>query len=83
VRARDNSEAWVVNQLSDSISIVDLETGAVTRTLATGNEPADVVFSQPRNRAFVSIADSNEIEVFSRAANFRLRSAPATRGSAA
>ena len=65
VRARDNTEAWVVNQLSDSISIVDLETGAVTRTLATGNEPADVVFSQPRNRAFVSIADSNEIEVFS------------------
>ncbi|MEM9603873.1 MAG: putative Ig domain-containing protein [Pseudomonadota bacterium] len=64
VRARSNSEAWVVNRISDSISVVDLDTGDVVRTLTTGNEPADVVFSTARGRAFVSIADANQIEVY-------------------
>lgn len=65
VRVRSDSEAWVVNQLSDSISIVDLESGDVLRTLTTGNEPADVVFSPATGRAFVSLADANQIEVYS------------------
>ncbi len=65
VRALNDEVAWVVNQVSDSISVVDLTNGAVTHTLSTGNEPADVVFSTITNRAFVSIADSNEIEVYS------------------
>ncbi|MEM6988442.1 MAG: hypothetical protein AAF499_18150, partial [Pseudomonadota bacterium] len=64
VRARNNVEAWVVNQISDSISVVDLTTGDLVRTLMTGNEPADVVFSEATGRAFVSIADTNQIEVY-------------------
>ncbi|MEM7376881.1 MAG: putative Ig domain-containing protein [Pseudomonadota bacterium] len=64
VRARSNSEAWVVNRISDSISVVDLDTGDVVRTLMTANEPADVVFSAVSDRAFVSIADANQIEVY-------------------
>src|SRR5262245_37695159 len=42
-------EAWVVNHLSDSVSIVtvdpnDVATAHVTRTLLVGDEPRDVVF---------------------------------------
>ena len=43
VRARTATEVWVVNQVSDSISIVDLTTMNVIDTITTGDEPADVV----------------------------------------
>jgi len=53
------SEAWVVNHLSDSVSIVDLSSSPprVVRTLLVGDEPGDVVFAGPQGaRAFVSCA---------------------------
>jgi DNA-binding beta-propeller fold protein YncE len=59
VAARSNSEVWVVNFLSDSVSVVDLSGTAprVIRTLHTGDEPSDVVFAGPGgNRAFVTTA---------------------------
>lgn len=62
VRMRGTGEAWVVNQLSDSISIIDMYGLSLVRTLKTSNEPADVVFAG--NRAFVSCADANVVEVF-------------------
>jgi DNA-binding beta-propeller fold protein YncE len=59
VAARTNDEVWVVNHLSDSISIVDLS-GAVpivTRTLLVGDEPRDIVFAgSSGNRAFITTA---------------------------
>ncbi len=64
VRARTNSEVWVVNHISDSVSIVDLAARGVVRTLLTGNEPCDVVFAGSPQRAFVSCSEVNRIEVF-------------------
>lgn len=64
VRAFDDRRAWVVNQLSDSVSIVDVETGRVIDTIRTGDEPADVVFAGTPVRAFVSISQENRIAVF-------------------
>jgi YVTN family beta-propeller protein len=59
VAARTNDEIWVVNHLSDSISVVDVS-GAVplvTRTLLVGDEPRDIVFAGPGgNRAFITTA---------------------------
>jgi YVTN family beta-propeller protein len=56
VAARSNSEVWVVNHLSDSVSIVDV--GAtpprVTRTLLVGDEPRDIVFAN--GRMFITTA---------------------------
>ncbi len=45
VAARSNSEVWVVNHLSDSVSIVDVGSSParVTRTLLVGDEPRDIV----------------------------------------
>ena len=51
VRARGNGEAWVVNQISDSVSIVDLASLRVRRTVLVGDEPADVVFAGTPQRA--------------------------------
>ncbi|MCB9680315.1 MAG: beta-propeller fold lactonase family protein [Alphaproteobacteria bacterium] len=49
-----DGEAWVVNHLSDSVSVVDVDRGAVTRTLLVGDEPRDLVFAG--GRAFVTTA---------------------------
>ena len=64
VRARGNGEAWVVNHISDSISVVDLATLSVKATLLTGDEPCDVVFAGARERAFVTVSQLNRIEVY-------------------
>ncbi|MGH0033576.1 MAG: YncE family protein [Myxococcota bacterium] len=58
VAARTNTEIWVVNHLSDSVSIVtDARDGKarVTRTLLVGDEPRDIVFSG-NGRAFITTA---------------------------
>ncbi|MGB8169216.1 MAG: hypothetical protein WCF18_17090, partial [Chthoniobacteraceae bacterium] len=62
VRARTNDEVWVVNEVGDSVSIVSLSRGAVVKTLAVGDEPADVVFAQ--GKAFVSCARDCMLYVF-------------------
>jgi DNA-binding beta-propeller fold protein YncE len=63
VAARTNHEVWVVNHLSDSVSVVELDdrgddlTGQVERTLLVGDEPRDIVFAGPgRKRAFITTA---------------------------
>ncbi len=62
VRARSDSEAWVVNRLSGSISIVDLDAGATVRTLPVGVEPSDVVFAA--GRAFVTVFQEDAVKFF-------------------
>ncbi|MDZ4829646.1 MAG: hypothetical protein SGJ09_05530 [Phycisphaerae bacterium] len=64
VRARSNDEAWVANHVSDSVSIVNLTSGAVTATLTVGDEPCDVVFAGTPQRAFVTISQLNQVKVF-------------------
>ncbi len=65
VAARSDDEVWVVNHLSDSVSVVSESSGGVwrvTRTLLVGDEPRDIVFDDPDNegpegvRAFVTTA---------------------------
>jgi DNA-binding beta-propeller fold protein YncE len=66
---RNDRELWVVNHLSDSVSVVRLNAracardgkrsapGAVVRTILVGDEPRDIVFAGPgRSRAFISTA---------------------------
>ncbi len=59
VAARTNDEVWVVNHLSDSVSVVDVSASppVVVRTLLVGDEPRDIVFaSSTGNRAFITTA---------------------------
>jgi DNA-binding beta-propeller fold protein YncE len=60
VAARSDSEVWVVNHLSDSISIVDVSSvpPRVTRTLLVGDEPRDIVFADGAagKRAYITTA---------------------------
>src|ERR1044071_7028456 len=61
VALRNEREVWVVNHLSDSVSVVELDddarSGHVARTLLVGDEPRDIVFAGPgRRRAFITTA---------------------------
>jgi len=64
VNARTNDEVWIVNSVSDSVSIVSLSQGLVVDTLLVGDEPADVVFAGSPQRAFVSVSRRNEVRVY-------------------
>jgi YVTN family beta-propeller protein len=64
VRFRNGSEAWVVNHISDSISVVDMAGKRVVATIDTLDTPADVVFAGAPLRAFVSCALPNAVQVF-------------------
>src|SRR5262245_20209967 len=63
VVARTDGEAWVVNQLSDTVSVVDLDLGTVTRTLFAGDEPNDVAFAG--GKAFVAVGQEDAVKVWS------------------
>src|SRR5437016_956275 len=57
--ARSDDEVWVVNLLSDSVSVVEIDEheSRVVRTLDVGDEPRDIVFAGPHgSRAFVTVA---------------------------
>ena len=59
VAARNNKEVWVVNHLSDSVSVIDLSANPpkVVRTLLVGDEPRDIVFAGTGfGRAFITTA---------------------------
>jgi len=59
VAVHHSGDVWVVNHLSDSVSVVDPSTSPphVVRTLLMGDEPRDIVFAGPGlDRAFVTCA---------------------------
>jgi YVTN family beta-propeller protein len=59
VAVADGTEVWVVNHLSDSVSVVDVGAAParVVRTLLVGDEPRDIVFAGPdRGLAFITAA---------------------------
>jgi len=57
VAVRSPGEVWVVNHVSDSVSVVDVARTPprVVRTLLVGDEPSDIVFAGG-GRAFVTTA---------------------------
>lgn len=57
VATRGDNEVWVVNHLSDSVSVVSLDgVPRVSRTLLVGDEPRDIVFAGSPARAFITTA---------------------------
>src|SRR5690242_5882675 len=64
VAARSDSEAWVVNRISDDVSIVNLNTLHVKATLRVGDEPADVVFAGSPAQAYVSVMQEDVVKVY-------------------
>ena len=64
VHAQNDSIAWVVNHLSDDVSVVDLKHLSVTGTLRVGDEPTDVAFAGSPERAFVCVSGEDAVKSF-------------------
>lgn len=79
VNPANSDELWVVNQESDSVSVVSISKGIVTDTIACKDEPADVVFSN--GSAFVSVSRSNTINVYNASTHQLTKSIPVFGGS--
>ena len=62
VNAVSNDEAWVVNEVSDSVSVVSVSSGTVIDTLQCKDEPADVVFAG--GSAWVTCSRNNTLRAF-------------------
>jgi hypothetical protein len=62
VVARSSGEAWVVNNLSDTVSVVDLVSGSTVRTLFVGDGPTDVVFAS--GKAFVAVSHEDAVKAY-------------------
>lgn len=65
VNPRTNDEVWVVNEESDSVSVVSVSKGIVTDTIHVSDEPADVVFAGNAGNAFVTNARAGTVSVIS------------------
>lgn len=61
VHPRTRDEVWVTNLLSDTVSIVNVQSRRVVDTIRTGDEPSDVVFAG--GKAFVTVATGDEVRV--------------------
>ncbi len=65
VAVESPNRVWVVNHVSDTISIVDLERRSVVATLAPGDEPTDVVFAGGvTRRAFVCVSREGAVKIY-------------------
>ncbi|MDX1950645.1 MAG: cytochrome c peroxidase, partial [Verrucomicrobiota bacterium] len=62
VAARTDDEIWVVNEVSDSVSIISLRKRGIIETLACPDEPSDIAFAQ--GKAFVTCARNGMLRVF-------------------
>lgn len=62
VNPRTNDEVWVVNQESNSVTVVSVSRGIIVDTIPCYTEPSDVVFAG--QYAFVTEARFNSIAVF-------------------
>ena len=60
-------QAWVINHISDSVSIIDLDLGTVIETLAVGDAPTDVAidnFDVGNGRACVVVSREHSLQCF-------------------
>src|SRR5215468_5280303 len=53
------NEVWVVNHLSDSVSVVDAAARTIIDTIQVGDEPNDVAFAN--GRAFVTLGGNQDV----------------------
>ncbi len=74
VNPTNDNEAWVVNQVSSSVSIVSVSQGIVTDTIYCKTEPSDIVFAGAN--AFVSVSRSNRINVYNISTHALVQSIP-------
>ena len=57
------AEIWVSNEKDDTISVIDVESLEVVRTIPTGERPRGITFSKDFSRLYVCASDSDAVQV--------------------
>lgn len=57
------AEIWVTNEKDDTISVIDIDTLEVTRTIPTGERPRGITFSHNYDRVYICASDSDTVQV--------------------
>ena len=56
-------EIWVSNEKDDTISVIDIDTLEVIRTLQTGDRPRGIIFSKDHSVLYICASDSDTVQV--------------------
>ncbi|MFZ7090727.1 YVTN family beta-propeller repeat protein [Primorskyibacter sp. 2E233] len=56
-------EIWVTNEKDDSISVIDIGTLEVTRTIPTGERPRGIIFAHDYSVVYICASDSDAVQV--------------------
>ncbi len=56
-------EIWVSNEKDDTLSVIDIETLEVIRTIATGERPRGITFSRDYAVLYICASDSDTVQV--------------------
>ncbi len=64
--------AYVVNQNSNNVSVIDTTTRTVTATITVGTNPWGVAFAPNGAFAYVTNQDTNDVSVINSEWSFRL-----------
>src|SRR6202035_514425 len=65
----DGTRVYVVNNASDTVSVIDIATNTVVSTFAVGSHPRGVAVNPNGTRTFVANRDSNTVSVIDTATN--------------
>lgn len=56
-------EIWVTNEKDDTVSVIDVATLEVIRTIPTGERPRGITFSHDFSRVYICASDSDTVQV--------------------
>ena len=56
-------EIWITNEKDDTISVIDVATLEVTRTIPTGERPRGITFSHDFSKVYICASDSDAVQV--------------------
>ena len=56
-------EIWISNEKDDTLSVIDVETLEVVRTLPVGERPRGITFSKDFSRLYICASDSDTVQV--------------------
>jgi len=56
-------EMWVSNEKDDTVSVIDVDTLEVVRTVSTGERPRGIIFSKDHDVLYICASDSDTVQV--------------------
>jgi len=72
----NSNEVWSVDSISNAVAVIDVVSGTTLHSIRVGAEPRSLAFSDNFDRAFVSCAGADRVDVISVATHSLVNSLP-------